>query len=175
MKRHFNTMAAGMVAAALAVPPAYAGIMGRGMGGALSGAMVGKLVGGKKGARTGAIIGGVIGASEAAANMQRQQQHQAEMQRRQSEWAAQQQLEQQRIRSQQAAAAPAAAPAVATDQTLVIETQKSLIRLGFQPGPVGRAGPELTAAVRQYQKSKGLLETGDLSQALLAHMLQNGG
>jgi len=29
--------------------------------------------------------------------------------------------------------------------------------------------------VRQYQKSKGLLETGDLSQALLAHMLQNGG
>ena len=171
MKRHFNTMAAGMVAAALAVPPAYAGIMGRGMGGALSGAMVGKLVGGKKGARTGAIIGGVIGASEAAANMQRQQQHQAEMQRRQSEWAAQQQLEQQRIRSQQAAAEPS----LAIDQTLVIETQKSLIRLGFQPGPVGRAGPELTAAVRQYQKSKGLLETGDLSQALLAHMLQNGG
>jgi len=50
-----------------------------------------------------------------------------------------------------------------------------LIRLGFQPGEIGRSGPELTAAVRQYRRSKGLLETGDLSQALLAHMLRNGG
>jgi uncharacterized protein YcfJ len=172
MKRHIITLAVvGAVTAALAVPPAYAGIMGRGMGGALSGAMVGKLVGGKRGARTGAIIGGVIGASEAAADMQRHQYHQAEMQRRQAEWAAQQQFEEQRIQRAQAAAAPAQAG----DQTLLIETQKSLIRLGFQPGAIGRAGPELTAAVRQYQKSKGLLETGDLSQALLAHMLQNGG
>jgi uncharacterized protein YcfJ len=171
MKRHFITLAVGMVTASLAVPPAYAGIMGDGLGGALSGAMVGKLVGGRKSARTGAIIGGVIGASEAAGNMQRQQQYQAEVARRQSEWAAQQQLEVQRIQREQAAAAPA----VASDQTLLIETQKSLIRLGFQPGAIGRTGPELTAAVKQYQKSKGLLETGDLSQALLAHMLQNGG
>ena len=171
MKHPFVTMLVGFVAVALAAPPAYAGIMGDGLGSALRGAMVGKLVGGRKGARTGAIIGGVIGASEAAANMQRQQQHQAEMHRRQSEWAAQQQVEQERIRREQVAVAPA--PAI--DQTLVIETQKSLIRLGYQPGAIGQPGPELTAAVRQYQKSKGLLETGDLSQALLAHLLQNGG
>jgi hypothetical protein len=171
MKHPFVTLWVGLVAASLVAPPAHAGIMGDGLGSALSGAMVGKLIGGRKGARTGAIIGGVIGASESAANLQRQQQHQAEMQRRQSEWTAQQQIEQERLRREQVAVAPA--PAI--DQTLVIETQKSLIRLGYEPGAIGQPGPELTRAVMQYQKSKGLLETGDLSQALLAHMLKNGG
>jgi hypothetical protein len=47
--------------------------------------------------------------------------------------------------------------------------------MGYSPGKLGQAGPELTSAVLQYQKKKGLLETGELSQALLAHMLRNGG
>ncbi|MDH5216048.1 MAG: peptidoglycan-binding protein [Gammaproteobacteria bacterium] len=58
---------------------------------------------------------------------------------------------------------------------MIVETQKSLIRLGYDPGPLGQAGAELTGAVMAYQKSKGLLETGDVSQALLTHMLRNGG
>ena len=69
----------------------------------------------------------------------------------------------------------AAAPALAAKQTLMIETQKSLIRLGYETGEIGRPGKLLTLAVMKYQQSKGLLETGELSQALLTHMLRNGG
>ena len=60
-------------------------------------------------------------------------------------------------------------------ETKCVETQKSLIRLGFEPGDIGVSGPALTNAVKEYQKNKGLLETGELSQALLNHLLQNGG
>jgi peptidoglycan hydrolase-like protein with peptidoglycan-binding domain len=70
--------------------------------------------------------------------------------------------------------AAAAPPAAATNQTLIVETQKSLIRMGYDPGTLGQAGPELTSAVFKYQRNKGLLETGELSQALLTHMLRNG-
>jgi len=171
MKRQIAILTAGAIAASLGTPPVYAGILGSGLGGALSGAMVGRMIGGRSSARTGAIIGGVIGMTEAAGARQRQLEQQAEMARRQSEWASLQQAEQERVRRQQAAAAPVQA----TDQTLVVETQKSLIRLGYDPGAIGRPGPELTQAVLQYQKSKGLLETGELSQALLSHMLRNGG
>ena len=139
--------------------------------GALSGALLGNLVGGRKSARKGAIIGGVIGAASGIASGQRQREQQAEAERRRAEWDAQQNAERARIEEQRAAVAPA----VAASQTLIVETQKSLIRMGYDPGALGEAGPALTAAVLKYQKSKGLLETGELSQALLTHMLQNGG
>ena len=148
-----------------------AGIFGAGLGGALRGAIVGNLVDGRNGAAAGAVIGGLIGAGEAASREKKEKQRTEAAQKRQAEWQSSQQAEQQRIQQQQAAAAPQKA----VNQTLVVETQKSLIRLGYEPGDIGDAGPELTGAVMEYQKSKGLLETGELSQALLAHMLRNGG
>ena len=36
-------------------------------------------------------------------------------------------------------------------------------------------GGAFRGAITEYQKSKGLLKTGELSQALLTHMLRNGG
>lgn len=93
------------------------------------------------------------------------------MERRQAQWTAQKSKEQDRINQQQALVPAKKAP----DNTLVVETQKSLIRLGYEPGDIGVAGPALDEAVSSYQKSQGLLETGELSQALLTHMLRNGG
>jgi len=148
----------------LSTPPVQAGPFG---GGAMRGAMIGSLVNGREGARRGAVIGGVIGAAEASKHRKKQR----KARRRQAEWEAQQQAEASRIREQQAAAAPQ----LAADQTLLVETQKSLIRLGHDPGALGSGGSSLTNAILSYQRDKGLLETGELSQALLTHMLRNGG
>jgi hypothetical protein len=148
----------------LSTPPVQAGPFG---GGAMRGAMIGSLVNGRQGARRGAVIGGLMGAGEAASRRKKQKQ----AQRREAEWEAQQQAEANRIRQQQVAAAPQQA----ANQTLLVETQKSLIRLGHDPGVLGSDGPNLTNAILSYQRDKGLLETGELSQALLTHMLRNGG
>ena len=113
------------------------------------------------------MIGGLIGAGEAAS----QQKKREESLQRQDEWEASQKAEEERIRQQRAEITPQQS----ADQTLRIETQKSLVRLGYDPGEIGEAGPKLTSAVTEYQSSKQLLETGELSQALLTHMLQNGG
>lgn len=156
----------------LATYPAQAGIFGAGLGGALRGAIVGDLVDGRNGAAAGAVIGGLIGAGEAAAREKKQQQQDEAAQQRTAEWAASQKAEQERILPQQKVAQ---APVKSASQTMIVETQKSLIRLGYDPGEVGIAGPALTKAVTEYQQSNGLLETGELSQALLTHMLRNGG
>ncbi|MDH4047275.1 MAG: peptidoglycan-binding protein [Gammaproteobacteria bacterium] len=166
MKRLTAVFVTGIIAAALGMPVAHAGLFD----GALGGAILGNMVGGRKAARTGAIIGGVVGMANSSGQRKRQQQQQEEAERRRAEWEAQQQAEVERIEQQRAAA-----PVAAANETLIVETQKSLIRLGYEPGPLGQAGPELTGAVMLYQKSKGLLETGDVSQALLTHMLRNGG
>jgi outer membrane lipoprotein SlyB len=160
-----------LVALALATNLVQAGIFGAGLGGALRGAIVGNLVDGRDGAAAGAVIGGLIGAGEAASREKKERQRTEAAQKRQAEWQATQQAEQQRIQKQRAVAVPQNS----TNQTLVIETQKSLIRLGYEPGDIGDAGPALAGAVKEYQKSKGLLETGELSQPLLTHMLRNGG
>lgn len=167
MKNRIAIVAASIVLASLVIQPAQAGPFGAALGGALRGAIVGDLIGGRDGAEAGAIVGGMIGAGE---SISRKKRAKRERQRRKAEWAQQQQAQQ--ARTQQRAAA---APAVAANQTLIIETQKSLIRLGYEPGALGQAGPQLTQAVIEYQRSKGLLETGELSQALLTHMLRNGG
>ena len=170
MKRHTAVLVTGVIVTVIGLQPvcSHAGAFD----GALGGALLGNKVGGRKAARKGAIIGGVIGATSSIANDQRQRQQQAEAQQRRAEWEAQQLAEQARIEQRMAAATP---PAAVADQTLIVETQKSLIRMGYDPGRLGQAGPELTAAVLQYQRNKGLLETGELSQALLTHMLRNGG
>ena len=46
----------------------------------------------------------------------------------------------------------------------------------LNPGGVdGRLGSQTVSAIKSYQKSKGLLETGQTSQSLLFNMLRNGG
>ena len=167
MKHPKLVIATGIIVAALATQAAQADFFG----GVMQGAILGSLVDGRDGAATGAIVGGLVGAAKASGEKKREQQQQAEAQKRKDEWAAQEQAEQERIQKQQAAAAPAPA----ANQTLLIETQKALIRLGYEPGTLGQSGPELKRDITQYQKSKGLLETGELSQALLTHMLRNGG
>ena len=157
-----------LTAIVMTLPSANAGIFGDGLGGAFQGAMLGSLIDGRDGAAAGAVIGGLIGAGESASRNKSRKQ---DAESRQAEWAASQQAEQQRLRQQQAAAAPVQS----ADQTLVIESQKSLIRLGFEPGDLGQTGPALTEAVIGYQRGQGLLETGQLSQALLTHMLRDGG
>jgi uncharacterized protein YcfJ len=170
MKRHTAVLVTGVIVTVIGLQPvcSHAGAFD----GALGGAILGNMVGGRKAARKGAIIGGVIGATNSIANDQQQRRQQAEAEQRRAEWEAQQRAEQARIEQRMAAATP---PAAVADQTLIVETQKSLIRMGYDPGRLGQAGPELTAAVLQYQRNKGLLETGELSQALLTHMLRNGG
>ena len=166
-----------LLSAVLLVPSqsVQAGIFGEGLGGAVRGAILGNLLGGRSGAEAGAIVGGLIGAGEAASRNRKQKEQQAAIASRQAEFQARQQAEEQRHREQMAQQRPQAAAAPAVDQTLLIETQKSLIRLGYEPGNIGAAGPELIQAIRDYQRSMGLLETGDASQALLTHMLRNGG
>lgn len=151
--------------------PAQAGIFGEGLGGALQGAILGRMIDGRDGAAAGAVIGGLIGAGVAASRDKKQKEQAAEADRRQAEWAAQAQAEREKLSLQPVQAAPQQGP----PDTLVVETQESLIKLGFEPGDIGSAGLALTDAVMAYQKQHGLLETGELSQALLAHMLQNGG
>lgn len=49
--------------------------------------------------------------------------------------------------------------------------QRQLTRLGLQPGPVdSRLGPSTTAAIRRYQRSKGLPETGRMTVELLTRI-----
>ena len=163
MKIHTTVSLLTILASGFIANSASAGVFGASLGGALRGAIVGDLIDGRDGAAAGAVIGGLIGAGEAAAEKKKQE----ESRQRQAEWEASHQAEQERIRQQPAEVAP--------EQTLRIETQKSLIRLGYDPGEIGEAGPALTDAVMQYQSSKQLLETGELSQPLLTHMLRNGG
>ena len=154
--------------------PAQAGVLGESTRGAVSGAVVGSLLGGKKGRKRGARVGAVIGLASGVSNerqRRREAEQRAEMARRQAAWSEQQRLEEARISAQREQAMRAQEP----DQMLVSETQRSLIRLGYDVGTVGMTNPQLEQAVRNYQRSAGLLETGQMSQELLRHMIANGG
>jgi outer membrane lipoprotein SlyB len=168
-RNQFTVLA--LIVPVLLCSPANAGILGGGFSGALRGAVLGSLIDGRDGAGTGAVIGGMIGAGQAAAQEKKRQEMQLAARRRQDEWAAREQAQRERYLQQQAAQAPQRE----AEQLLIVETQKSLIRLGYEPGELGQAGPALTGAVRAYQRRHNLLETGELSQALLNHMLRNGG
>ena len=163
---------------------ADAGVLRKGFGGALGGAALGSLIDGEDGAKKGAIIGGTVGVIRGASEKSRQRAEQEAIKRQEAERQRlaqeQQQAEIEQLKAQQAAQAAqatSAAPAPAgPDVTLVIEIQKSLIRLGFDPGGVdGKPSPKTVEAIKQYQAKKGLLEDGNPSQPLLAHMLKNGG
>ena len=87
-----------------------------------------------------------------------------------AEWERQRQLEQNRLRQERQQS-----QGQSSDAILVSETQRSLIRLGYDPGRVGTMNPQTTEAIKAYQASKGLLETGRPSQELLTHMIKHGG
>jgi len=148
-------------------------VLGRGFGGALGGAALGSLVGGRQGAQTGAIIGGVVGLARGAKEKKQMEaqreayaRQQAERDRIQKE---QQRAEMERLKQQQASQE-------SFESGTVLEIQKSLMRMGFDPGDInGQMQPATENAIRLYEQKFGLLETGRPSQELLKHMLQNGG
>ena len=92
--------------------------------------------------------------------------------RERAEWERQRQLEEDRLRSERQ---QVQSQSQSTDAMLVSEIQRSLIRLGYDPGPVGTMNPQTTTAIKAYQGSKGLLETGHPTQELLKHMIKHGG
>jgi hypothetical protein len=150
-------------------PVAVAGLFKSPLGSAAVGALIGGIAGGGNGAAIGAAVGGGVGLVGKASDETRKRQA-AERRHAQerAEWQRQRQLEQDRLRQERQQAGSG-------DAMLVSETQRSLIRLGYDPGPVGTMNPQTTAAIKAYQASKGLLETGKPSQELLRHMIKHGG
>lgn len=167
------TVAVMVFSSVAGVSGAAAGPFGNALGGAGLGALIGGIAGGGKGAAIGAAVGGGLGAIRAG--QREKEQRMAAEKRNQEERA---QWEQQRKRQEQALREErqkSQQQKPSADDLLVSETQRSLIRLGYDPGPVGTINPQTESAVRAYQRDKGLLETGQLSQALLKHMIQHGG
>lgn len=147
--------------------------LGRAFGGALGGAALGSLVGGRDGAQTGAIIGGVVGLAQGAKEKKQREAQQAAYARQQAErerlQKAQQKAEMERLKKQEEQQEN-------FESGTVLEIQKSLMRMGFDPGDInGKMQPATENAIRLYENKYSLLETGRPSQELLKHMLQHGG
>lgn len=148
-------------------------ILGRGFGGALGGAALGSLVGGRDGAQAGAIIGGVVGVAQGTkekkqkkARREAYEKQQAEREMMEKE---QRQAEIKYLKKQETAKEN-------FESGTILEIQKSLIRIGFDPGDVnGKMQPATENAILLYERKYNLLETGRPSQELLKHMLKNGG
>ncbi|MGB5357679.1 MAG: peptidoglycan-binding domain-containing protein, partial [Eudoraea sp.] len=125
------------------------------------------------GAQTGAIIGGVVGLARGA-----KEKKQIEAQR---EANARQQAEREKIQKEQQVAEIERLKKQESAQEefeigTVLEIQKSLMRMDFDPGDInGQMQPATENAIRLYEQQYGLLETGRPSQELLKHMLRNGG
>jgi uncharacterized protein YcfJ len=169
--------------------PLRAQIFEGGFAGALSGAMLGSLVGGRSGAAVGAAIGGGVGMIEGANARDRQKEAEAALRRQREERAAWEREDQRRRQQEMAALAakqeccapkPVALPssnaALSADTLIVLETKKSLIRMGYDPGPIdNQLNPQTVGAIKEYEVKYSLLVTGRPSQELLKHMLQHGG
>ena len=175
MKLHMRLVVSFVVLAASATT-VEARIFGNAFGGAMRGAILGSLVDGREGARTGAAIGAGVGLIRGVAE-ESQRKAAAEAARRRYEESQRlmqqrQQAEIERLKLRQAA--PATTPAA--DAKLVTEIQKSLVRLGIDPGDIdGTLSPATVNAIKVYQGRMKLLEDGVPSQVLLKHMLVNGG
>lgn len=159
--------------ALLAVGAAQAGPFGSGITGAVKGAIIGDLIGGDKGAAAGAVVGGIVGAQSGAS---RDEQYlaakQAEADARLDQWESEQRQRELKALEEEERAEQIDARAAADDQALLEDTQRALIRLGYDAGIVGMRGPELTTAIVRYQESRGMLPTGALSKDLLEHLLE---
>ncbi len=162
-----------------------------GFAGALSGAMLGSLVGGRSGAAWGAAIGGGVGMIEGANERDRHNEAQAAFRRQQQERAAWEREDQRRRQQERASLAarqeccvPTSAPAAlvsantapAGNSLIVLETKKSLVRMGYDPGAIdSQMSPQTVEVIKAYEVKYSLLVTGRPSQELLKHMLQHGG
>jgi len=147
--------------------------------GAVLGAGAGAVIGGGAGAAVGAVLGGAGG----AAARSKEQEEQA---RWQNYYEQQEKSEAQQgaVRAPTAAAGQPASlavqpsepePPLPTGSGLIKEIQRSLIVLGYDPGPVDGLtdGPTINA-IRSYQEDHGLMTTGKASRTLLQHMRQGG-
>ncbi|GJM07857.1 MAG: hypothetical protein DHS20C11_01330 [Lysobacteraceae bacterium] len=147
--------------------PAQSGPFGEAIGGAIGGALIGGLLGGDRGADIGATLGGIRGLSRGV-NRERHSRRRAEQEaahyRRQAEM--------ERYRSSYRST-----PTYNTSSSggTVSEIQRSLLRLGYDPGDIGSMNSRTREAIMRYQADHGLLETGEPSQELLRHMIRNGG
>lgn len=66
--------------------------------------------------------------------------------------------------------------APSADTLIVLETKKSLVRMGYDPGPIdNQLNPQTVEEIKEYEVKYSLLVTGRPSQELLKHMLQHGG
>lgn len=183
-----NTMVSNIVMSLLALSlfgvPTKAGIVEEGFGGALSGAELRSRIGGHDGAESGAVIGGAVdvirGVDQEEQRTRLQEAYQRQIEVRHRLMLRQQERERIWIGQHRSTAAvrtdPVASVASQVDTRLIMEVQKSLIRIGIDPGDVnGELHQETAAAIRQYERKHGLPETGRPSQELLKHMLVHGG
>jgi hypothetical protein len=136
--------------------PASAQVVERGIQGGVVGAIIGGIVGGGRGAGTGAAIGAgvgvVTGAAEADANARAREEYDGPP-------------------------PPPPGPGYGPGPgNLVYNTQLSLNRLGYDPGPPdGVMGQRTAQAISQYQYTNRLPVTGQPSPQLLDHMIRQGG
>jgi hypothetical protein len=140
-----------LAANALWLSAASAQVVERGVQGGVVGAIIGGIVGGGRGAGTGAAIGAGVGilsgAAEADAN----------------------------ARARAAYAQPYYGPPPGAPGNIVYDTQASLTRLGYDPGPVdGVLGQRTADAISQFQVYNHLPVDGHPSPGLL-NLMQQGG
>lgn len=149
-------MAAMLLGGGMPSAQAQDGVIAGGLLGAGAGAIIGGATGGGKGAAKGAIIGGAAGAILGGVS-------ESERRRRYAP-----PPPPRRVYTY----APAPGPAYG----LVYDVQSSLLRLGYDPGPLdGHMGRRTADAIAAYEHDNGLLVTGQPSEALLNHMIQRGG
>lgn len=128
--------------------------------GAIGGAIIGGIIDGEDGAADGAFIGGTIGAVDGAIREQERRNYYR------------------RYYEPRYRRPPPRyyAPPQRRVANVVIDTQRALRRLGYNPGPIdGVAGRGTVWAIREYQADNGLRVDGQVSRRLLNHMRKRGG
>ena len=129
------------------------------LAGAFGGAIIGGLITGRAG---GAVAGAVIGGIGGAIYEEERQRSRARAYRRP-------------VTNYRSSAHSAYRPS-ARQSSLVVEVQRSLTNLDYNPGPIdGIQGAGTSAAIRDYQRSNRLLVDGRASPQLLDHMRARGG
>jgi Putative peptidoglycan binding domain len=126
------------------------------LGGAIVGGALGAAIGGKKGILPGAVIGGAVGAATTPRHATPPPPP--------------------RHASPPPPPRPYYPPRPVYDRNLVYNIQVSLLRLGYDPGPLDGAYGQLTAnAISRYESDKQIVVTGLPSQGLYYHLQQAGG
>ncbi len=153
-----------ITAISLSASVSKADILGGFIDGAIGGAIMGDIIGGSDGAWDGAIVGGAVGAIDGAYQEERRDRYYPR-------------YRDQYIYTNPRRQAPAPRSGqIMSSKQLVLEVQRSLRRLGYNPGPAdGIAGSATGRAILAYQRDNGLPQDNRISTALLNHMRQRGG